>query len=87
MSLINERCVSRRYDHQADMAWIHNIVLVNLAMWDNYHIINVNQSRLQGTWGLHGANRGPVAPGGPHVGPMNLAIRERADHQTTGHWT
>ena len=29
---------------------------------------------------VHGANMGPIwalsAPGGPHVGPMNLAIRE-----------
>ena len=29
---------------------------------------------------IHGANMGPTwvlsAPGGPHVGPMNLAIRE-----------
>ena len=32
---------------------------------------------------VHGANMGPTwvlsAPDGPHVGPMNLAIRERTD--------
>ena len=30
----------------------------------------------QSSWGQHKAHLGPVAPDGPHVGPMNLAIRE-----------
>ena len=33
---------------------------------------------------IHGANMGPtwvlLAPGGPHVGPLNLAIRDLIDH-------
>ena len=32
---------------------------------------------------IHGANMGPIwvlpAPGGPHIGPMNLAITEATD--------
>ena len=32
---------------------------------------------------IHGANMGPIwvlsAPDGPHVGPMNLAIRVQSD--------
>ena len=28
----------------------------------------------QGSWGLHGAHLGRQDPGGPHVGPMILAI-------------
>ena len=27
---------------------------------------------------VHGAHMGPVGPDGPHVGPMNLAIRDIA---------
>ena len=37
---------------------------------------------------VHGANMGPTwvlpAPDGPHVGPMNLAIRERTKEPFTG---
>ena len=35
--------------------------------------------RLQCSWGQHGVNIGPIwvlsAPDGPHIGPMNIAIR------------
>ena len=40
---------------------------------------------------IHGANMGPIgdlsAPGGPHVGPINLAIRMGSPgHQAQWHW-
>ena len=40
---------------------------------------NTGPPREQGSWGQHGAHLGPIwgreDPGGPHVGPMNFAIR------------
>ena len=44
------------------------------------HVINIYDPRYQDLWGQHGANMGPTwvlsAPDGPHVGPMNFAIRD-----------
>ena len=35
---------------------------------------NIHDSKVQGSWGQHGARLGPRGPRWPHVGPMNFAI-------------
>ena len=65
-----------------------NVVCKMLAIlsWPQYVDRYVDDSVIADTYMLmypdskaHGANMGPIwvllAPGGPHVGPMNLAIR------------
>ena len=42
----------------------------------HFTTLHASHPREQGSWGQHGAHLGPVRPDGPHVGPMNLAIRE-----------
>ena len=44
--------------------------VVNIRQWADFNYLN---------WTAHGANMGPTwvlsAPGGPHVGPINLVIK------------
>ena len=44
--------------------------------WTSACVSSKNQPWYQGSWGQNGAHLGPTGPGGPHVGPMKLAIWE-----------
>ena len=51
---------------------LHSFLAHNYLYWDDMYGIQALDSK------VHGANMGPIwgrqVPGGPHVGPMNLAI-------------
>ena len=65
---------------RVDLSEITSSVINRWCYWINQWIIPSHKSHSNPDSKVHGANMGPTwvlsAPDGPHVGPMNLAIRE-----------
>ena len=49
-------------------------ILSERGMYDNGNLIMFMYNDSKGLWGQHGPTWGRQDLGGPHVGPMNLAI-------------
>ena len=75
LSKMNEFSTDR-YMTYVVLIWI--VVRID-TMWFRINTSNLMKSIITPDSKVHGANMGPAwvqsAPGGPHVGPMNLAIR------------
>ena len=80
--------VPRRLDNAADFQyWMEKIFICNWVYKPKHaHLVRKNTPDSK----VYGANMGPTwvlsAPDGPHVGPMNLAIRDTTLFTFNTHW-
>ena len=81
-NLLNQIFIGSTYSHKREFStYMGKLVhrywtqTISVYWYSHYFLLHYLNPDSKGSWGLHGAIWGRQDPGGPHVGPMNLAIR------------